>query len=267
VYRQYSTYDVQVKDNSAFTGGRTVIDKYEYLYADRLGLPFAHRIDSFVNAERGASFEKGQLRNVKRQTFTPDDIAKIDAMYENEKRRGREKRYWEDVAVGESIDSIVKGPLSVTDIVSFHIGWGFGQFYGAGPLKFAYKHRACARSTSRILMGFPTSRTAPALGSARAHQDLGLPAPYDYGTMRSNWLAHLLTNWIGDDGWLWKLDVEMRGSISSVTSRSAAARSSRSGAKACIACWISRSAARTSAVKSRARGRRPSFCRPAVTGR
>jgi hypothetical protein len=29
--------------------------------------------------------------------------------------------------------------------------------------------------------------------------------------MRSNWLAHLLTNWIGDDGWLWKLDVEMRG--------------------------------------------------------
>jgi acyl dehydratase len=211
VYRQYSTYDVQVKDNSAFTGGRTVIDRYEYLYADRLGLPFAHRIDSFVNAERGASFEKGQLRNVKRQTFTPDDIARIDAMYENEKRRGREKRYWEDIDIGETVDPVVKGPLAVTDIVGFHIGWGFGQFYGAGPLKFAYQHRKRVRAFYvEDPFGFPDVVQRLHWDPARA-QDLGLPAPYDYGTMRSNWLAHMLTNWIGDDGWLWKLDVEIRG--------------------------------------------------------
>jgi hypothetical protein len=28
--------------------------------------------------------------------------------------------------------------------------------------------------------------------------------------MRETWLCHLLTDWIGDDGWLWKLSVEHR---------------------------------------------------------
>lgn len=41
-------------------------------------------------------------------------------------------------------------------------------------------------------------------------RELGLPAPYDYGTMRTNWLGHLLTNWMGDDGWLLHLATEMR---------------------------------------------------------
>jgi hypothetical protein len=46
--------------------------------------------------------------------------------------------------------------------------------------------------------------------SARA-QELGIPAPYDYGQMRAAWVGHLLTNWIGDDGWLVELDLQMRG--------------------------------------------------------
>jgi len=46
--------------------------------------------------------------------------------------------------------------------------------------------------------------------SARAN-DLGLPAPYDYGQMRTCWLTHLVTNWMGDDAWLWRLKVQARG--------------------------------------------------------
>jgi hypothetical protein len=29
--------------------------------------------------------------------------------------------------------------------------------------------------------------------------------------MRAAWVGHLLTNWIGDDGWLVELDLQMRG--------------------------------------------------------
>ena len=42
-------------------------------------------------------------------------------------------------------------------------------------------------------------------------RDLGLPAPYDYGRMRLCWLTHLVTNWIGDDGWLLSISNELRG--------------------------------------------------------
>ena len=41
-------------------------------------------------------------------------------------------------------------------------------------------------------------------------QELGLPSSYDYGQMRTSWLIHLITNWMGDDGWLWKLACQSR---------------------------------------------------------
>jgi hypothetical protein len=41
-------------------------------------------------------------------------------------------------------------------------------------------------------------------------QDIGIPGAYDYGCQRVTWLSHLLTNWIGDDGFLRKLHAELR---------------------------------------------------------
>ena len=33
---------------------------------------------------------------------------------------------------------------------------------------------------------------------------------YDYGAMRETWLTHLITDWMGDDAWLWKLSCQHR---------------------------------------------------------
>ena len=44
---------------------------------------------------------------------------------------------------------------------------------------------------------------------ARA-QELGLPTSYDYGGLRETWRCHLVTDSMGDDGWLWKMDCEHR---------------------------------------------------------
>src|SRR3546814_18338057 len=41
-------------------------------------------------------------------------------------------------------------------------------------------------------------------------KDLGLPGGYDYAIMRFAWLTHLLTNWMGDDGWIESYGVELR---------------------------------------------------------
>ena len=38
----------------------------------------------------------------------------------------------------------------------------------------------------------------------------GNPTTFDYGRMRETWLIHLCTDWMGDEGWLWKLDCEFR---------------------------------------------------------
>jgi acyl dehydratase len=40
--------------------------------------------------------------------------------------------------------------------------------------------------------------------------DLGLPAPYDYGQMRSQWATHAVTNWMGDDAWIAAIETDIR---------------------------------------------------------
>jgi hypothetical protein len=39
---------------------------------------------------------------------------------------------------------------------------------------------------------------------------LGIPIPYDYGGLRETFLVNLITNWMGDDAWLWKLSCQHR---------------------------------------------------------
>lgn len=210
LYREMTTSDITIKENSSFSGGKTVIDTYRYLYVDRTGTPVCAHEKSFVNAERGASRSKGKHKELKRQTYTKEELEKIDAAYEAEERRGREQRFWEDVNVGDMLVPVVKGPMRVVDIIGFHIGWGFGQDYGAGPLRYGWKHRKrMPNFYVEDQYGVPDIVQRMHWDQQRA-EDIGLPAPYDYGAMRTNWLAHLLTNWMGDDGWLYKLSTQMR---------------------------------------------------------
>ena len=41
-------------------------------------------------------------------------------------------------------------------------------------------------------------------------QRMGHPGAYDYGVMRTNWMVHLVTNWMGDDAWIWKISASVR---------------------------------------------------------
>jgi hypothetical protein len=91
-----------------------------------------------------------------------------------------------------------------------HMGIGFG-LYGFGPARYAWKlrNRAPALYTPDPY-GVPDS-------VQRIHWDeelaakLGQPAPFDYGQMRTCWITHLLTNWMGDDAWLFAVDLDARG--------------------------------------------------------
>ncbi|MGE0385142.1 MAG: MaoC family dehydratase N-terminal domain-containing protein [Gammaproteobacteria bacterium] len=210
IYRQYTTLDVQVKENSKFTGGMTVIDTYRYFYVNKLGEPVATYDLSYVNAERRATREKGKNKDIGRATYTREDIERIDAMYAAEECRGGAKRYFEDVNVGDQLTPVVKGPFAIRDVIGFHIGWGFGQMYNAGPLRYAWKQR------TKMPAFFSTDEYGVPDVMQRLHWEqgraveLGLPAPYDYGTMRTHWLAHLVTNWMGDDAWLWRLESQAR---------------------------------------------------------
>lgn len=203
------TEDV-VEKSSAFSGGRSVLETYRTLYVDSSGQPLATRDETYVSAERGGSKKTGKHQDFQRQRWDADSMAQVEAAYAAEERRGANRRYVEDVAVGETLPPLTKGPLTTVDIIGMHQAFGWAG-YGGGPLRYAHHMRT-------RMPGFfsPDPFGLPQVVQ-RLHWDadwaasLGIPAPYDYGQMRTAWMAHLLTDWIGDDGYPAELDIRVKG--------------------------------------------------------
>jgi hypothetical protein len=141
--------------------------------------------------------------------YTDEQLAEIEAAYDNEHRRGADTLWFEDVEIGATSPTMVKGPLTVTDLINMHMGGGwFG--YGNPPLKLAFENR-------KKLRGFYTKNEFGAWDVVqRVHwepqlaREVGVPAAYDIGPMRWAWLLHFCTNWCGDDGWVFRVRGEFR---------------------------------------------------------
>lgn len=209
VYYESTRSGVRVEENSKFAGGRSVHLTSRTLHVDGLGAPVGMHEVLLITAERSGSKKTNKHEGVKPWVYSDEDIARIDAVYAAEQTRGATPRYWEDVEVGDLLPPLAKGPLTVTDIIAEHLGRGMGH-YGHGPLRYWWKQR-------QKMPGFYTknpSGVPDVVQRLHWEQDwaekVGLPLPYDYGDMRMNWLAHLVTAWMGDDAWLWRLFCQMR---------------------------------------------------------
>ncbi len=199
---------VGVSDKQSSFGGRSAHVTNDFIYRNGRGQLVCIRRGTWVNAERHASRER-KKETERPEAYTPEQLADIDAAYAAESRRGREPRYFEDVSVGEELPLKVKGPLTITDVIAWHIGWGM-QLTPPGVFRIAHRVRAKAPGLyPPNILNVPDTVQRLHWDTMRA-EELGLPTCYDYGAMRETWLAHLLTDWMGDDGWLWKLGVEHR---------------------------------------------------------
>jgi len=209
VFVERVTSNIVVKESSSFSGGRTVTETYSDLYVDFGGAPVGRREEHYLSAERSGTKKSGKYADIKRHSYTAEDIARIDEIYAAECCRGAERRFWEDVEVGEELTPVAKGPLTMVDIISMHMGLGLSSS-GIGPLGLAYKQRKKMPAFYvPDKFGVPDVVQRVHWDHDRA-QELGLPTSYDYGQMRTSWLIHLVTNWMGDDGWLWKLSCQSR---------------------------------------------------------
>jgi hypothetical protein len=164
---------------------------------------------NMIRTERSKARSKKKYDRVAIEPWTSEALAEIDAAYAAEGPRGAEPRFWEDVNEGDELTPLVKGPLTVTDMVCWHVGMGMG-LYGVAPLRLGWKNR------QRIPRFYVPDRLGIPDVQQRVHWDVeaakavGNPTTYDYGRMRETWLIHLCTDWMGDDAWLWKLDCELR---------------------------------------------------------
>jgi acyl dehydratase len=200
--------NVELKE-SEFAGRSLVVTRIFVQFNQRAEIVQIQRVIT-IHTERHESKKRKKYDTIEAASYTPEEIAAIDEIYAAERRRGAETRYWEDVSVGDQIPTMVKGPLTVTDMVVFHSGgYGFAPYTPCtGKLWHENRQRIGA-------FYIPNEQGIPDVAQ-RIHWDaeyarsIGLPASYDYGMMRDCWLTHFLTNWIGDDGWVESMSSQMR---------------------------------------------------------
>ena len=126
----------------------------------------------------------------------------------NEQRRGASPRYWQNVKVGDQIGTVVKGPLTLTDMICWYTG---ALPHGRRPHELFWKELS---ANPDFYYSDPKTRSYEF--SERGHYDpymaheVGMPGPYDNGLQRTCWLGHAVTNWMGDDGELKALTSRIR---------------------------------------------------------
>jgi acyl dehydratase len=198
-----------LEEKKGSLAGRSIIQTREFLYFNQRDELVARCWMSAFRVERESSKSGGKYSEIEAARYTEEEIDAIDEALAAEEVRGSTPRYWEDVQVGDRLQPIVRGPLTVADMIAWMMGIG-SPHIRSGQYWLAYR-----RQSPKIAVRDPQTNVWQAV--ERVHWDpfmaaeIGMPAPYDYGAQRGAWATHAMTNWAGDDGWVVEVDVQYRG--------------------------------------------------------
>ena len=199
----------EIKSGRRFA--RWVLQSGEVRYLDEGRHLIATAIGRVARTPRGNPGSGGdrQSDEPKIHRYTAAEVADIEAQVLAETRRGAEPLYWEDVAVGDTVPSVVKGPLTTTDILAWYSA-------SQGALHYGGAHGDVVRYRQKHADYHMNAATGAKDSAGRGHlevgtgNDVGMGGTYDIGPQRIAWAQHMLCNWIGDHGFLHRLNVSVR---------------------------------------------------------
>lgn len=209
IHTEASLKDLIVHDTQF--SGRAVQQIYHVRFFNGGGDLLAEADSWCFRTDRDAAREEGtkytELKEKPDVEYSEADLAEFFKHYEEEEVRSATPRYYEDVAVGDVVPRIVKGPMTVTGFIAYAQGWG-GLYIRAN--KLAWKQVKAHRG-----LGIKNKYGIPDCPERVHWEDefatrVGAPAAYDYGPERCSWMTHHLTNWMGDTGFLRSCYTEIR---------------------------------------------------------
>jgi len=185
--------------------GRMVIEYQRSTFWNQHGELVAETNLSLIRAGQSASRKMKKYGDLKLpHPWTHEELKKVEEDVLAEEVRGSTPRYWEDVKVGDELKPVVKGPLGLTDMIAYWVGAAPVKLLAHGNALRSYrKHRAW---TFRDPFTYAWEPVCSVHYNKSATNGLGLPSPYDVRAQRQCWLIHLITNWMGNEGWLKKND-------------------------------------------------------------
>ncbi len=205
----------RVERKSGRFAGEMVAMDMEILYRNQFDELVAIAHGNVFRVVREDARRRAKYADVTPAPYTAAELERIWDTYDHEEVRGPEPRYWEDVAVGDVVGPIVRGPLRVVE-VSFRNWYGGGQLTGAGGMTFGGHYHQFREYLDRPGYAETDEATGVDDHPHRGHWEdsfarkIGVPGVYDIAVQRTAWHATLMTNWAGDDGWLRRVWCEFR---------------------------------------------------------
>ena len=208
VIAQNETFDVSAKlvsmeEKTGRTFKRWIMQIGEIKYYNEAGGLLS------VAEGRVARTPRAQERKQKKTTNTPKEKTAKQTFEQTSinKRRGDQPRLWENIEVGELVGPDLHS-LTLTDIYGWYVGAQGALHYGgahADAVRYRHRHDDFSINT----------KTGAKDSAARGHfsegegNKVGMGGAYDVGLHRISWIVALVTNWMGDDGFLAELDVSI----------------------------------------------------------
>lgn len=156
---------------------------------------------------------KGKSSGTPIYRYSEEDLDQIYQAIEAEEIRSAQPRYWEEVKVDDEIKPVVKGPLSLSDMVAWAVGTSWHRIELAhGPkLLHLRKYPALSYIDPDTMVPEPIANSHFLPAAAKIL--MGSPVPMDLGFQRVCWLGHPVTNWMSDYGCLKRLDARLKAFV------------------------------------------------------
>ena len=209
-HRDVFTVRARLVDAVEKRGGNVasfIIQTGEVLYTNQRGELVARALSHTARTPRTRA--EGGLKYQPREThcYTAQELDRIAQAIETEELRGDAPRFWEEVELGAEVQPMLKGPLNITDMICWYSGGGHSYQAHRRATMHRKRHPADAYVDPRTGAQDSAARGHAEAGMAR---EVGMPGSYDVGTQRISWLGQLMTNWMGDAGFLRRLNVSLR---------------------------------------------------------
>ena len=196
---------------------------YRDFHGDLIGKCYATQIMvpmKSMGSARAMSVERlgeRMLYERKSHQYDKEQIEEVLSQMGRQERRGARPLHWEDVEVGEKVGPVVMVPWTLQDQISYHgLSWAAASTDGGGGDDLAFeraydwvRYRPSYGSYTNPATNWPWTPNAE-------HEDallaayIGQPAPFDYGVQRTEMCQQLMSNWMGDDGFIRRMVVPLR---------------------------------------------------------
>jgi acyl dehydratase len=184
-----------------------IIQTGEVVYTNQHGERVCRALGHTARTPRAGARDGLKYEPRAAHRYTPQELEEIARALDAEEPRGAVPRWWEDVEVGATVPPLLKGPLTITDMICWYSGGGHS---------YQAHRRAHLQRRRHPADAYMNPETGAQDSAARGHtedrmaREVGMPGGYDVGPQRISWLGQLMTHWIGDDGFLRALSVRVR---------------------------------------------------------